>query len=357
VIGAACARGLAARGCRVIVLEPGPAEGAASPASAGMLAAQLETQTDDPLLGLGVRARDLYATLAADLEDATGIGVGLRRDGIAQLAFREDEETHLKDLFALERQAGLPCAWLEPAEVLERYPVVAPDVRGALLSPEDGVLDPQTLTRALLADARRRGASLTVERAIGIVAANGAVTGVKTGSGVTPCGHVVIAAGCWSAQLEGLPRPLPVEPVRGQLVALPWPADAPRATLYAGHGCYVLSRGDEAIAGTTMEHAGFDVRWTNEGLAQILRAAVRLYPALAKQPVKRMWAGLRPVTPDGRPMVGEDPALKGLFYATGHGRNGILLAGLTGEIVGDLVTKGTTEIDVVALRPERFSTS
>src|SRR5574341_92994 len=254
VVGAACARSLALRDLQVTILEPGPEPGAASPASAGMLAAQLETATDDPLLGLTVRARDLYAALAPELADATGIDVHLVRDGVVELAFREEDETRLREVVALQRQAGLPCDWLDQTEVAARLPGLSPDVRGAMLAPEDGALDPQALTRALLADARRRGASLVVEPASGVAISGGAVSGATTPEGLRSAAHVVVAAGCWSPRLEGLPRRLPVEPARGQLVALPWPADTPPAIAYAGHGCYVLARSGEAIAGTTMEH-------------------------------------------------------------------------------------------------------
>lgn len=355
VIGAACARSLALRGCRVTIYEPGPEPGAASPASAGMLAAQLETSTAEPLFGLGVRARDLYPTLGPLLQDTTGIDIRLAREGIAHLAFTEEEEARLKETVALQRQAGLPCDWLEADEVRGRWPRVSPEARGALFAPEDGAVDPQALTRALLADARRVGATLVPEKAARLVIVAGKFKGVETPSGIRGCDHVVIAAGCWSPLIAGLPRPLPVEPVRGQLASLPWPDDQPPGILYGGHGGYVVARGKEAIAGTTMEHAGFEVKVTNEGLAQIFRALTRIFPELAKVPVRRTWAGLRPMTPDGMPLIGPAPDVSGVWCATGHGRNGVLLAGLTGEILGDWITKGETEIDAAALSPARFT--
>src|SRR6185436_4022898 len=134
---------------------------------------------------------------------------------------------------------------------------------------------------------------------------------------------------------------LAVAPVRGQMAATPWPRTTPPAIFYDDH-CYVLTRGTEALLGSTMERTGFECRVTNEGLAQIFRAAVRLLPALMREPVRRMWAGLRPVTPDGQPIVGGDGEIEGLWYATGHGRNGVLLAGLTGDVIADLVTTGRT---------------
>ena len=351
VIGAACARAAALRGLAVGIFEPGPDPAAASPASAGMLAAQIEP-LDNGLVALAVRSRDQYQRLAAELGDTTGIDIGFWAGGIAAIALDDKEADQLKDAVARQRQAGLRCDWLAAADVHERWPGAAPDCHGALFAPEDGTVDPQALTRACLADARRLGAALIPERVEEVRREGGRATGVVTATGATAAEHVVIAAGAWSAEVRGLPRPLPVEPVRGQMAAVPWPGGPP-AILYHDH-CYVLARGGAALLGSTMERAGFDSRVTNEGLAQIFRGAVRLLPRLETQPVMRMWAGLRPGTPDGRPILGPDPDVQRLWYATGHGRNGVLLASLTGEITGDLLARGETDVDIAALEIGRF---
>src|SRR5207249_1685561 len=216
-VGAACARAAALRGLEVAIFEPGPDPAAASPASAGMLAAQIEP-ADDVLVALSVRARDSYEQLAPALRETTGIDIGFWRSGIAAVAFDEAAANRLKEEVARQRQAGLRCDWLDGEEVRERWPGAAPDCQGALLAPDD----------------------------------------------------------------------------------------CPPAILYHDQG-YVLARGSVAVLGSTMERAGYDARVTNEGLAQIFRGAVRLLPALITQPVQRMWAGLRPTTPDGRPILGRDP--------------------------------------------------
>ena len=171
--------------------------------------------------------------------------------------------------------------------------------------------------------------------------------------GMTSVEQVVLAAGVWSPHIRGLPRALPVEPLRGQMAATAWPDRTPPAILYHDHG-YVLARAGAALLGSTMERAGYDARVTNEGLAQVFRGAVRLLPALLTQGVERVWAGLRPATADGRPILGRDPDVEGLWYATGHGRNGILLAALTGEIIADLLTKGATDVEIEPLGISRF---
>jgi len=352
-IGAACARAAALRGLTVAIFEPGPDPAAASPASAGMLAPQIEP-ADDTLVSLSVRARDLYEPLAPALRDTTGIDIGFWRSGIAAVAFDEPAAARLKEEVGRQRQAGLRCDWLEVDDVRERWPGAAPDCQGALFAPEDGALDPEALTRACLADARRLGASLHTEPVEALQLAQGRVTGVVAAGGTTNVEHAVLAAGVWSPQIRGLPRALPVEPLRGQMAATAWPDGCPPSILYHDQG-YVLARGGVAVLGSTMERAGYDAHVTNEGLAQVFRGAVRLLPALLTQPVQRVWAGLRPATPDGRPILGRDPDVERLWYATGHGRNGILLAALTGEIIADLLTKGATDVEIGPLGVDRFT--
>ena len=353
VIGACCARALAQRGLQVTLFAPTPDPAAASPASAGMLAAQIEP-ADTELLPLVVRSRDLYEDLAAELKDSTGIDIGFRPMGIATVAFEEQRATALFDLVAAQRQAGLRCDWLQAADMHERWPGVAPRALGALFAPEDGSLDPTALVTALLAAVRRLGVTVTPEPAVGLSSVGGHVMGVATAGAIVPADQVVVAAGAWSSSLAGLPRHLPIEPVRGQLLATPWPEGVPPVILYHGHK-YLLPRGAEAILGSTMERAGFDARTTIEGLAEIRRVTEQLCPAIGRAPQLRAWAGLRPVTPDGRPIVGADPEFAGLWYATGHGRNGILLAAVTGEIIADLLATGRTDHDISPLDVMRFS--
>ena len=352
VIGAACARAAARRGARTVLFEPGPDPAAASAASAGLLAAQIEP-TDPEALATAVRARDLYESLAPALREATGIDIGFWREGIASVALDEAAAERLQTGVAAQRQAGLRCDWLAPADVRDRWPAVAPACLGALYAPEDGAVDAPALTRALLADAQRGGVTIRHERVERIAVAGTAVTGVEVGGTAVACGHVVVAAGAWSSRLAGLPRPLPVEPVRGQMIQTPWPPGMPRAVLYCDHA-YLVERGGKAVLGSTMERAGFDCRVTNEGLAEIQQRITRLLPGLAALTVERAWAGLRPLSPDGLPIVGPDADVTGLVYATGHGRNGILFAALTGEAVGDLVTAGRTDVDIAAFTPQRL---
>jgi glycine oxidase len=352
VIGAACARAAAQRGLGVTLFAPAADPAAASGASAGMLAAQIE-EADESFVPLAVRARDYYGGLAPALKDTTGIDIGLRSTGIATLALDEAEAIGLRQRVASQRQAGLRCDWLDEAELHERWPGANPAALGALYAPEDGCLDPAALTAALQADARRLGARIVPQPVGAIVIRDGRLAGVEVGGTRIAVEHVVIAAGAWSPQIGGLPGAVPVTPVRGQLVATAWPDTLPPTILFHGHG-YLLPRGDQAILGSTMEHVGFDARTTPEGIARIRTSASALCPVLATFPTVRSWAGLRPMTPDTRPIVGPDPEAAGLWYATGHGRNGILLAGITGAIIADLLATGRTDVDLAGLSVDRF---
>lgn len=350
-VGAACARELARAGYGVVVIEQGTDRGEAWRAAAGMLAPQIETGPDDPLLELGLAGRELYAELAGELRESTGIDIGFWQEGIARIAADETEVGELRSQVAWQRQQGHVCDWLDGSEVQERWPWLG-KTAGALWAPREGALEPGALVQALIADARRHGATIVQDTAVRLDRRGDQVVGV-IGAERYSAGEVVIAAGAWSGRLGGLPRPIPVEPVRGEMVALPWPAQVPPAIVYRGD-CYLLHRGDELIAGSTMEYAGYDREVSSAGLARIFDAITAVYPPLAKLPVRRTWAGLRPVTPDGLPILGREPRVRGLWYATGHGRSGILLAGISAALIRQLLAGDGLDVDLAPFRPERF---
>jgi glycine oxidase len=351
-IGAACARELAMASRKVLVIEPGGEIGQGWRAAAGMLAPQIEADAGDPLLELGLAARERYEPLAAALRQTTGIDLGLWREGIARVATDAAEATVLQAKVAWQRRQGYACEWLEIGELRRRWPWLGTAV-GAFWAPQEGALDPARLVGALLADAQRLGAEVVNDRAMGIDESGGRVVGVRGEAARYVAPEVVVAAGAWSGTIGGLPRQLPVEPVRGQMAALPWPAGIARAIAY-NHDSYILARGDEAILGSTMEYAGFRPEVTSEGLAQIFAATLSLCPGLMRAKVRRSWAGLRPITPDGLPVIGPEPDLQGLWYATGHGRNGILLAGITGLVVTQLIGGERPSVDLRDFTPQRF---
>ncbi len=351
-VGAACARELARAGRQVLLLEPGGDRGQAWRAAAGMLAPQIEALQADPLLTLSLAAREHYRPLAEELLESTGIGIGLWQEGIAAVAAGEPEAAELRSRVAWQRQHGLLSDWLDADEVSVRWPWLG-STQGALWAPHEGALEPLKLVEALLADAVRNGAEVVADRALALECRADRVSAVVGERGRHAAGDVVIAAGAWSPMIEGLPRPLSVAPVRGQMAALPWPEGARRAIIY-GRDCYIVARGAEAIVGSTMEYAGFNTEVTSAGLGRIFAGATALCPALNRAEVRRTWSGLRPMTPDGQPILGPEPRLQGLWYATGHGRNGILLAGLTGLLLKQLVSGEAVAEDLAAFSPARF---
>jgi glycine oxidase len=317
-----------------------------------MLAPQIETGPDDPGLELGIAGRELYASLAPALLETTGIDIGLWQEGIAWVAADEAEAGDLRARVAWQRQQSLLSDWLDADEVKARWPWLG-RAAGALWAPLDGGVEPESLVRALLVDAERAGARLVEDRAVGIDQRGDRVVGVVGEKARYTAGEVILAAGAWSGQVRGIPRPVAVAPVRGQMAALPWPEGA-RPSIVYGHGCYMLARGTEAIVGSTMEYVGFHPEVSSAGLARIFTSVAELCPTLDRAEVHRTWAGLRPVTPDGLPIIGAEPRLQGLWYATGHGRNGILLAGITGVIIRQLLSGESPGENLQAFSPTRF---
>lgn len=351
VVGSACAREMARSGRSVVVVEPGGTAGQGWQAAAGLLSPQVEAGADDQYFQIGLAGREYYRVAREELERATHVSIGLELGGIVQLASSEEEEGQLRERVAFQRQHGLYCDWLSPEEVSERWPRLAPS-HGALFAPEDGALDPTRLVEALVADGTRLGVRRVEDRITAIEMAGHRIIKAR-GSDSYYFGEIILAAGAWSGRITGLPRPVSVEPVRGQIVALPRPAGFPDLIAF-GRGHYLLTRRDEVLCGSTMEHVGFMPEVTEAGMAGIRQTVGRLCPELADLEPIRSWAGLRPGTPDGLPIIGREPRAPNLWYATGHGRNGILLAGVTGDVLRQLMDGEATMEGISAFRPERF---
>ena len=351
VVGSAIARELALTGRRVTVVEAGTDAGQGWQAAAGLLAPQIEAHVEDPLLEIGLAGREYYADHREALEAAAATSIGLQVSGILNLAYTEAEAGRLRDQVAHQRQLGLYCDWLLPDEVREQWPWLT-GTHGALHAPRDGAIDPTRLVHALIADGKRLGVRRVEDRITSVEILQGRVLAAR-GHERYPGDHVVMAAGAWSGRITGLPRPLSVEPVRGQMLAVPRPRGMQDVILY-GRGHYLLTRGAEVWAGATMEHAGFDAETTEEGIERIRNTADQLCPLIHGSPVARTWAGLRPGTPDGLPILGPEPRAEGLWYAAGHGRNGVLLAGVTGVVLAQMMAGEATMESIQAFRPERF---
>lgn len=349
IIGRCAALALAARGVLVDLVSH-DLPGASSRAAAGLLAPSIEGGSG-PAKAFAVAARDAYPEFLESLSSDVGGTVEHSRAGILDVALDDDSEDRLR---ALSANSGSP--WLSPNEIRSLEPALAPS-RGGILSPDDGYVDNVALMRALV---RATSAHSRIREVAGLVTRleleRAAATLVLTQWDRVPCASVVLAAGAWSSGLGGLPRPLPLRPLKGQMVAFE-PAVGARVALQRpvyGAGVYVLPRaGTRLLVGGTSEEAGFDIELTGEAAEGLAQGARRLVPKLQTLAPVDQWAGLRPMTTDSLPLLGADPEIPSLIYACGHSRNGILKAPLTGQCVTALFLGESTVHDLSPFGPER----
>ena len=343
LIGRACAAAISERGARVLILEHASA-GEASAASAGMLAPSVE-RAQGNAHALAVAARDRYPSYIRWLRERTSVDVPLNRLGILQIAVSPAGAKGLR------RAPNPETQWLDRDELIAEEPALS-HALGAMYSPHDGCVDNVRLLQALDALLFRSPLVRRVQaRATSVRAGPGSVTVTDATGTQHAAGHAVIAAGAWSSQIEGVRYARFVEPVRGQLVS--YEAAPCRHTLYGPRG-YLVPRGASTIAGSTTERVGFAAGTTEEGLAKVRAAGEEICPALRAAPVAAAWSGLRPVTPDLLPLIGPDPEAPRLVYATGHSRNGVLLAPLTAEIVAAMIFEDVLNLDPAPYHPGRF---
>jgi len=359
VVGLGIGWRLAAR-ASVEIFDRAAAGSGASHAAAGMLAACCEAEPgEEDLVALGRDSQARWPAFAEELLRASGIDVELRREGTLVLALTADDQAEIGHRLEFQKKLDLPLEWLSAAATRVREPHLAGKIAGALFSPQDHQVDNRKLARALRIAAEAAGVKIHEHRPVKeIVVQAGCAKGVRLDDGTTITADIVVlAAGAWSRRIEGLPpdRRPPVRPVKGQMLALQMDAAAPllNHVLWAP-GAYLVPRRDgRLIVGGTVEERGFDDTVTAGGLLTLLEAAWRAVPAVEELPIAEIWVGHRPGSRDDAPILGRGP-LEGLFYATGHHRNGILLTPITADAMARLILDD--ELDP-AIRPfglERF---
>jgi glycine oxidase len=366
VIGLAVAWRLAQRGGSVTVVDDDPA-GGASKAAAGMLAPVTEAHFgEEALTALNLESARRWPSFAAEVEDASGSTVGYRTEGTLAVAFDDDDLRMLTELRAYHERLGLPGERLRGRECRALEPLLSPRIRGGILVESDHQVNTRALTAALLTAAERAGVALVRRRVarLDVDGSGGRAVGVTLESGDELRAPVtVLAAGCWSATLPGLPpevRP-PVRPVKGQILRLAAsdPA-APRMRctvrgLRRGRSIYAVPRVDgRVVVGATVEEKGWDTTVTAGAVRELLEDATEVLPALAELELVETLARLRPGSPDNGPILGAS-ALPGLVVATGHYRNGILLTPITADVVADAVLGEPLPAVVAPFRAERFT--
>jgi glycine oxidase len=357
IAGCAAAMELAGRGAEVVLVDRDQPGTGATGASAGMLTPQYESGGPGPAFRFGLASKALWPAFAERLERLTDWAIGYRGDGMLVANRNSEEEEGARAALAWQGEAGLPGEILAPAEARRIHPGVDPEARSWSWLPAEAQVDTQRLAVALADAVRGVGGKVLAGRTAAAVAEEGGrATGAWLEDGTRlAADRVVLAAGAWSPLLGGLPRAIPVRPVRGQILRLlpdpppPWP-------LVADHqGRYLVPRANGTLlVGATMEEVGYDDGVTEVGRALLSEAAMALLPGLERARIVERWAGLRPLTPDALPLLGPDPALEGLLYATGYGRNGILFAPLTARAVADLALQGHSDVEWEPFGVDRF---
>jgi glycine oxidase len=342
LIGLAIAFELAERGAVVRVYDRGEPGHGASWAGAGMLAPYAEQIADEELLALCCRSLERYPGFAARVAAASGMNVALPLEGIVEAAFDQAGLDALATQGADLARRGIACERLDREATLAFEPALGRHVLGALRVEGQGSVDNRRLGRALVAACLARGVTIHPgARELAIGCDRRRVLGVRSDLGFAPGAVVVNAAGAWAGAIPGVPPEASpaVRPIKGQMLALAAPSGLLRRVTWVP-GAYLVPRPDgRLLVGATVEEAGFDERVTAQAIHALLHAALRAAPCLGEFTVTETWAGLRPGTPDGRPFIGPTP-IDGLLLATGHYRNGILLAPATAEAIADFVESG-----------------
>ncbi|MGH9778294.1 MAG: glycine oxidase ThiO [Candidatus Acidiferrales bacterium] len=354
IIGVALGLRLADEKLSVAIIERGEPGREASWAAAGMLAPTSEAghgadgALPPPLAQLATASAALYPEWLERLPGSAKLDVGYRTEGTLDVAFTNEEAATLK---------GLPGEWLMAAEAWRLEPALSERIVAAVRLPHDVQVDNRRLFAALLEAARAAGVRFRAGTVAEPAIEGARAAGVRTSEGeLVAAGIVVNAAGCWASQLGEHGRRLtPTRPVRGQMIALRGDAEKSllRHVVRSPRG-YILPRADgRLVCGSTTENAGYDKSLTPGGLRQLLSAAIELVPAAASLPFADAWAGLRPDSPDHLPILGATD-IENYFVATGHYRNGILLAPITAQLVGDVVLGCKPQISLESFSPLRF---
>jgi glycine oxidase len=363
VIGLTIARALTLRGVRDVMLVERARLGAeASSAAAGMLAPQAEADEANDFFNLCTQSRDMYPTFAAALRAETGIDSELDRTGTLYLAFSEHDQKEIEQRYQWQTRAGLSVQKLNPTDARTLEPCISESVRGALKFPHDIQVENRRLLSALIAANEKLGVRLMTGTTVESIRINrGRVEGAETSRGFVSSGAIVVSAGAWSSFIRvdaAVPNPR-IEPVKGQMVcfdATDFSPSLARHVIYSPRGYLVPRRDARVLAGSTTEQAGFDKEVTASGVHSILSNALEISPRISDLPLIGVWAGLRPRARDSLPMLGPCAEIHGLVFATGHYRNGILLAPVTGELIAGAIVDNVVSPDLNTFGPDRFAT-
>ena len=351
---------LAQAGCIVDVFDRGQAGRGASWAAAGMLAARAEAEPgEEALLNLNMHAQEIWPKFARELEAAANISIGYRDEGTLIVAPNRDDAEQLQFTYEYQKSQGLDVEWLNVAQVRRMEPYLAPGMSGGVYSPSDHQVDNRDLSLALKAAFLAAGGTLHEQTNVDrLETEGGRVTGLRIGEISHEADTVVLAAGAWSRDLDGLPENVqpPVRPLKGQMMSVRMDPRFPllRHVLWAPEGIYLVPRSDgRLIIGATVEEKDFDTDLTAGGILHLLRETWEVLPGIDELPIDEMWVGFRPTSRDDAPILGPTE-LDGLIVATGHHRNGILLTPLTANAVSHYILTRELSDEIKPFGQDRF---
>jgi glycine oxidase len=356
VIGASIAEAVARRGADVTVMDMRSPGRGASQASAGVLAPYTEAAGKTVLFDLCARSLGMFETFLAAIADRSGRAIESARRGTVEVALSDAEAAHLKTAQAWLAREAIASDWIGAAELRMLEPSIATSAAGALVIPSQGFVNVGALVAALVQSARLAGAKfVSPAEAIEVMPSRDRVD-VRAGADRQTFDHVVIAAGSWSRRVRvaGVP-PLPVRPIRGQLLQLAWASGPIPSRVVWGPRCYTVPWPDGTLlVGATVEDVGFDEASTVDGVQTLTAAVAELLPDARHAALREVRVGLRPATPDGLPVIGPLRSAPNVTIATGHYRNGILLTPLTADMVCRYVLDRVADPMMKEITPDRF---
>lgn len=358
VIGLSIARSLHKKGFgKITLVERDICGMGATNAAAGMLAPRSEATKDDAFFRFCSASRDAYPQFAAELFDETGIDVELDRTGTLHPAFTEEDSRLIRTYADWQSKAGINPELLSAVETLAAEPELSPTVRESLFYPDDWQVENRKLAAALKKYAEINSITIRENTPVDrINIENGKAVGAVSGGERFDADNTIIATGAWTSfiRFQSEPSPIAIEPVRGQMICYRPAEKLFRHVIFSERGYMVPRRDGRLLVGATVEHCGFDDSVTKAALIALRRAAAAIAPKLADEAIVEEWAGLRPEAADGRPVIGAIPGIENLFAATGHFRNGILLAPATADVIAEMLAGDANLQAAEAFTPERF---
>jgi len=355
IIGLSLAQELALQKLSVTVLERGQIGREASSAGAGILAPRAEMEEAGPLAQLLLASRKIYPEFVKQVSSRSGLSIDFSISGLLSVALDPEQQSELDRKKQQQTELGLEVQSLSREETLRMESWLNPELLSALYFPEEGYVDNRELVEAVRLVCLELGVRLVPDCSVlEVKAEQGNVCGVQTSSRFFTSRRVVIAAGCWSGQIStGLPYILPIKPARGQMVAMKMPAPGLRHVVYGANGYLVPRKDGRVLLGSTVEWIGYDKQVTLDGIQQITASAMALAPTLRSSTFIECWAGLRPFCEGGLPVLGPTE-IDGLYFATGHFRNGLLLAPITAKLMAEVIVAGNIPKILEPFLPIRF---